>query len=290
MIELLNDQSMELPPLNQYLANQLINRSRIAQTLKEWRGAPAVKVEALEHILLRVSEMACELPQIIEMDINPIIADEFGAIAVDARIVVSNSHLLNHSQAGLYNHLAILPYPHQYEQLYPLKDGGEYQIRPIHPDDADMLKAFYKTLSDETRYFRFISNAPELPPAMAAKFTLIDYDREMALVAIAKESTLSPDGTLIENEKIIGVSRYSTNPDKASCEFSLVVADDFGGQGIGSRLMINIMEVARDKGLSEIDGLVLSKNPGMLKLMRSLGFSVENMDDDPDFKIVKKKL
>jgi acetyltransferase len=112
----------------------------------------------------------------------------------------------------------------------------------------------------------------------------------MALVAIAKESTLSPDGTLIENEKIIGVSRYSTNPDKASCEFSLVVADDFGGQGIGSRLMINIMEVARDKGLSEIDGLVLSKNPGMLKLMRSLGFSVENMDDDPDFKIVKKKL
>lgn len=290
MIELLNDQSMELPPLNQYLANQLINRSRIAQTLSEWRGAPAVNIEAIEHILLRISEMACELPQLIEMDINPIIADEFGAIAVDARIVVSNCHLLNNSQAGLYHHLAILPYPHQYEQTYPLKDGEEYQIRPIHPDDADMLKAFYKTLSAETRYFRFISNSPELPPAMAAKFTLIDYEREMALVALTKESSLSKDGVWTESEKIIGVSRYSTNPDKASCEFSLVVADDFGGQGIGSRLMINIMEVARDKGLSEIDGLVLSKNPGMLKLMRSLGFSVENMIDDPDFKIVRKKL
>jgi acetyltransferase len=92
----------------------------------------------------------------------------------------------------------------------------------------------------------------------------------------------------VETEKIIGVSRYSTNPDKASCEFSLVVTDDFGGQGIGSRLMINIMEVARENGLLEIDGLVLSKNLGMLKLMRSLGFSVESMEDDPDFKIVRK--
>lgn len=290
MIELLNDQSMELPPLNQYLAQQLIKRSRIAQTLEEWRGAPPANIEAIEHILMRVSEMACELPQIVEMDINPIIVDEFGAIAVDARVVVSNSYLLNNSQSGIYNHLAILPYPHQYEQMYPLKDGGEYQIRPIHPDDAEMLKAFYKTLSDETRYFRFISNAPELPPSMAAKFTLIDYDREMALVAILKESEIEKDGTWVETEKIIGVSRYSTNPDKSSCEFSLVVTDDFGGQGIGSRLMLNIMDVARDKGLTEIDGLVLSKNPGMLKLMRSLGFSVENMIDDPDFKIVRKKL
>ncbi|QWD59523.1 bifunctional acetate--CoA ligase family protein/GNAT family N-acetyltransferase [Polynucleobacter sp. MWH-UH35A] len=290
MIELLNDQSMELPPLNQYLAQQLIKRSRIAQTLEEWRGTPPANIEAIEHILMRVSEMACELPQIIEMDINPIIVDEFGAIAVDARIVVSNSYQLNNSQSGIYNHLAILPYPHQYEQMYPLKDGGEYQIRPIHPDDAQMLKAFYKTLSDETRYFRFISNAPELPPSMAAKFTLIDYDREMALVAIVKEAEIEKNGTWVETEKIIGVSRYSTNPDKSSCEFSLVVTDDFGGQGIGSRLMLNIMDVARDKGLSEIDGLVLSKNPGMLKLMRSLGFSVENMIDDPDFKIVRKKL
>jgi len=153
-----------------------------------------------------------------------------------------------------------------------------------------MLKAFYKTLSDESRYFRFISNSPELPPSMAAKFTLIDYDREMALVALIQESKLDEAGDLVKTEKIIGVSRYSTNPDKASCEFSLVVTDSFGGQGIGSRLMISIMEVARDKGLSEIDGLVLSKNPGMLKLMRSLGFSIESMVDDTDFKIVRKKL
>ncbi len=290
MIELLNDQSMELPPLNQYLAKQLIKRSRIAQTLKEWRGAPAVNEEAIEHILLRVSEMACELPQLLEMDINPIIVDESGAIAVDARIVISHSHSLNNTPAGLYTHLAILPYPHQYENIYPLKDGEEYLVRPIHPDDADMLKAFYKTLSAETRYFRFISNSPELAPSMAAKFTLIDYDSEMALVALIRETQLLEDGAWHESEKIIGVSRYSTNPDKASCEFSLVVADDFGGQGIGSRLMTSIMEVARDKGLSEIDGLVLSKNPSMLKLMRNLGFSVESMVDDTDFKLVRKKL
>ena len=290
MIELLNDRSMELPPLNQYLAHHLINRSRIAQTLGDWRGAPAVNQEAIEHILLRVSEMACELPQLLEMDINPIIVDENGAIAVDARIAISNSPILKHSQVGLYNHLAILPYPHQYEQVCPLKDDGEYLIRPIHPDDADMLKLFYKSMSPESRYFRFISNSPDLPPAMAAKFTLIDYDREMALIALFREKQIDDEGKLVETQRIIGVSRYSTNPDKASCEFSLAVADSFGGQGIGSRLMISIMEVARDKGLDEIDGLVLSKNPGMLKLMRSLGFTVEPMVDDPDFKIVRKKL
>lgn len=290
MIELLNDRSMELPPLNQYLAHHLINRSRIAQTLGDWRGAPAVNQEAIEHILLRVSEMACELPQLLEMDINPIIVDENGAIAVDARIAISNSPILKNTQVGLYNHLAILPYPHQYEQVCPLKDDGEYLIRPIHPDDADMLKLFYKSMSPESRYFRFISNSPELPPAMAAKFTLIDYDREMALIALFREKQIDDEGKLVETQRIIGVSRYSTNPDKASCEFSLAVADSFGGQGIGSRLMISIMEVARDKGLDEIDGLVLSKNPGMLKLMRGLGFTVEPMVDDPDFKIVRKKL
>lgn len=125
---------------------------------------------------------------------------------------------------------------------------------------------------------------------MAAKFTLIDYDREMALIALFREKQIDDEGKLVETQRIIGVSRYSTNPDKASCEFSLAVADSFGGQGIGSRLMISIMEVARNKGLDEIDGLVLSKNPGMLKLMRSLGFTVEPMVDDPDFKIVRKKL
>ena len=290
MIELLDDRTMELPPLNQFLAHRMIERSRVAETLGEWRGATAVDIKALEHVLLRVSEMACELPQLREMDINPIIVDESGAIAVDARIVIDNSLQPIEGQSKIYNHLAILPYPLRYEQVWPLKGGGEYVVRPIHPDDAQMLQDLVSSLSPESRYFRFVATISELPPAMLSRFTLIDYDREMALVAVIKESKPNELGEIAEVERIVGVSRYITNPDRASCEFSLLVADDFSGKGLGSRLMLSIMEVARDKGLTEIDGLVLANNPSMLKLMRGLGFTIKEFPEDPDFKLVTHAL
>ena len=290
MIELINDRAMELPPLNQFLAHRLIERARVAETLGEWRGASAVNMEALEHVLLRVSEMVCELPQLREMDINPIIVDETGTVAVDARIVIDNSPQSQGGRNHNYGHLAILPYPAQHEQVWPLPGGGHYTVRPIHPDDAQMLQDFVRGLSSESRYFRFVSSLTELPPAMLSRFTLIDYDREMALVAVYKERKAKANGEIEETNRLIGVSRYITNPDRASCEFSLVVADDFGGRGIGSRMMLSIMDVAREKGLTEIDGLVLANNPGMLKLMKSLGYTVKPFPEDPDFKLVTHPL
>ncbi len=290
MIELIDDRAMELPPLNQFLARQLISRSRVARTLGEWRGAPAVNMDALEQILLRVSEMVCELPQLREMDINPIIVDASGAVAVDARIVIDHAPQAINGRANSYSHLSILPYPARYEQVWPLRGGGEYIVRPIHPDDAHMLQDMMGHLSPESRYFRFISSIVELPPAMLARFTLIDYDREMALVAVVKERQAGPGGDTVEKERIVGVSRYITNPDQSSCEFALVVADDFSGKGLGSRLMLSIMDVAREKGLSEIEGLVLTQNPGMLKLMKSLGYTVKPFAEDPDFRLVTHTL
>ena len=186
--------------------------------------------------------------------------------------------------------MAILPYPARYEQVWPLSGGGEYTIRPIHPGDAQMLQNMVQGLSSESRYYRFVSSMAELPPSMLARFTLIDYDREMALVAIVKQRSADADGQMLETERMIAVSRYVTNPDKSSCEFALVVADDFNGKGLGSRMMLSIMDVARDKGLSEIDGLVLANNPGMLKLMRRLGFAIKAYPEDPDFKLVTHKL
>ncbi|MEY3124821.1 MAG: hypothetical protein RLZZ573_1341 [Pseudomonadota bacterium] len=286
MIELINDRAMELPPLNQFLARRLIERARVAETLGEWRGAPAVDMEALEQVLLRVSEMVCELPQLREMDINPIIVDESGAVAVDARIVIDNAP----PSVRNYNHLAILPYPSQHEQVWPLRGGGEYTVRPIHPDDATMLQDFVRSLSSESRYFRFVSSMQELPATMLARFTLIDYDREMALVAITRERRVDADGVATEVARIVGVSRYITNPDRTSCEFSLVVTDDFKGQGLGSRLMLSIMDFAREKGLTEIEGLVLANNPNMLKLMKGLGFSAKTFAEDADFKLVSQLL
>ncbi len=290
MIELINDRAMELPPLNQFLARRLIERSRVSETLGEWRGNHAVNMDALEQVLLRVSEMVCELPQLREMDINPFIVDEHGAVAVDARIVIDHTSQTNSGGTNSYSHLAILPYPARFDQIWPLPGGGEYSVRPIRPDDALMLQDLMHHLSPESRYFRFVSSITELPPTMLARFTLIDYDREMALVAVVKERTPGADGEFIETERIVGVSRYITNPDQSSCEFALVVADDFNGKGLGSRLMLSIMDVAREKGLAEMDGLVLANNPGMLKLMRSLGFSVKTYPEDADFKLVTHAL
>jgi acetyltransferase len=130
----------------------------------------------------------------------------------------------------------------------------------------------------------------ELPATMLSRFTLIDYDREMALVAIHTETGLDEQGQPTETSRIVGVSRYITNPDRSTCEFSLVVADDFKGQGLGSRLMLSIMDFAREKGLTEIEGLVLANNHNMLKLMKSLGFAIKSFAEDPDFKLVTHQL
>jgi acetyltransferase len=293
MIELMNDRAMELPPLNQFLAHRLIERSRVAQTLGEWRGANPVDMEAIEDVLLRVSEMVCELPELREMDINPIIVDEHGAVSVDARIVVDSSPqaVAGHVGSG-YQHLAIMPYPARYRREWPLPGtGGDiYTVRPVHPNDAQMLQALVQGLSPESRWFRFVSRFRELPPSMLSRFTLIDYDREMALVAVVMERSNAPDGTILDSERIVGVSRYVTNPDQTSCEFSLVVADAFSGKGIGSRLLESIIDVARDRGLAEVDGLVLANNPDMLKLVRRIGFTVKPFPEDPDFKLVTYQL
>lgn len=286
MIELINDRAVELPPLNLFLAQRLIGRVRAAAMLDEWRGAAPVRREAVENMLLRVSEMVCELPQLREMDINPLIVDEHGAIAVDARIVIDAAPPANHN----YEHLAILPYPANYTQEWPMRGGGQYTLRPVQPDDASMLQDLVRGLSEKSRYYRFVSSLRELSVPMLARYTLIDYDREMALVAVHRQRAPGPDGEFVDTCSIIGVSRYIANPDRSSCEFSLVVDDRFSGQGLGTRLMLGIMDVARDKGLSEINGLVLCKNSGMLKLMASLGFQVSPYPDDPDFRLCTKAL
>jgi acetyltransferase len=291
MIELIADRAMELPPLNQFLSRRLIERARVAETLQRgWQGSPPADIEALERVLLRVSEMVCEFPQLREMDINPLIVDETGAVAVDARIVLQPGPQAGSPRAFDYAHLAILPYPARFEQVWPLAGGGEVTVRPVRPDDAQMLQDLVRGLKPESRYFRFASAIQELPPGLLARLTLIDYDREMALVAVCTERSARADGGFDEAERIVGVSRIIMKPDQTTCEFSLLVADDFGGKGLGSRLMEGITDAAREKGLAEIEGLVLSNNTDMLKLMRGLGFAVKPFPEEPDFKRVTLSL
>lgn len=279
MVELIRDRATELPPLNSFLALRLIERTRVASRLGANGTQPAANLEAIEQLLVRVSEMICELPSIKELDINPVLVDNTGAIAVDARVVVENAPPMSR---GRYSHLAILPYPSYLHWEYPLPDGSSYNIRPIRWEDSLRLQEMVRALSEESRYFRFISNIRELPPRLLVRYTQIDYHRDMALVAVVEDAD--------HEEKIIGVARYMLKPDGESCEFAIVISDEWHGRGLGSRLMNALIDVGAGNGLRLMEGYVLAQNSNMLKLMSHVGFSIHPDPDDPTMRIVKRPL
>jgi acetyltransferase len=277
MVEVMGDRAVALPPLNHFLTGNMIRGTRVAKLLGAFRHMPPIDMNALGSVLLRVSEMICELPEIRELDINPLIVDEHGAVAVDARIVVDYPAPTNER----YAHMAIHPYPSHLVAAWQLPDGTNLTIRPIRPEDAEIEQAFVRGLSEESRYFRFVNSMLELSQAMLVRFTQIDYDREMALIAVLEEGQV---------ETQVGVCRYIINTDGHSCEFALAVADAWQRKGIGHKLMATLMDVARDKGIRSMDGEVLANNHSMMKLVSRLGFQVTTSPDDPSIRCVAKRL
>jgi acetyltransferase len=271
------DRGVGLPPLNDFLAREMIRCTRVSKMLEAFRGMPPADVSALVTVLLRVSEMVCELPWIREMDLNPIIVDENGALTVDARVVVAEPPLL----ARRYDHMAIHPYPAHLAGTWQAPDGTEVEVRPIRPEDAEIEREFVRALSPEAKYLRFMSTLKELTPTMLARFTQVDYDREMALIAVI------PDG---EGEREIGVTRYTINPDGVSCEFAVVVAQTWQGRGLGRHLMMRLIAVARSRGLATMRGDILAANSGMLDLVLRLGFTLAEVPDVPTVKEATLKL
>lgn len=279
-IRWVRDGALELPPLNGTLAERLIERTQLGEELLEQfpERFKSPALAQLKHMLLQVSDMVCELPSLKEIDINPVIVSEEGVIIVDARMVIE-------SQAGprppRYGHLSIMPYPGHLTAEYPLPNGETYQIRPIRWDDGERLQQLLKSLSDESRFMRFIANIKQFSPGQLARYTQIDYHRDMALAASIGQG---------DEEEVIGVARYMLLPNPHSAEFALVVRDDYQNQGIGSKLMNSLLEVARHQHLKMIEGYVLGQNPSMLKLMTRLGFEIENDRDDPSMRRVVKLL
>lgn len=261
MVEILKDNAVALPPLNAYMVEQMISKTKAAKYLQKFRNLPEANKQALVDVLLNISEMVSELPEILELDINPLIVDANGAIAVDARIKAQSSH-----QLSRYAHMAIHPYPHELTQRYLTASGANVTIRPIRPEDAKMEKDFVSRLSEKTKYFRYHQALQELTPEMLVRFTQIDYDKEMAFVAISDDPSM-PDE--------LGVGRYSVNPDGTSVEFAIVVADDCQRLGIGSKLMRTLMQTAKDKGMLFFEAEVLKDNVPTLEMVKKLGFSIE---------------
>jgi acetyltransferase len=266
-VEVMGDRAIALPPLNTFLVRELIGGTRISKLLGQFRHMPPVQMEALESLLLRISEMVCELPWLKEMDINPLIVDEHGILAADARVMVDFTPV----SGDRYAHMAIYPYPTHLVSHWQLPDGTDITIRPIRPEDAEIEREFVHNLSEESKYFRFMHAVQELSDEMLVRFTQIDYDREMALIAVTEQG-----GREVE----IAVCRYAINPDGESCEFALVVSDEWQHKAVGHKLMGSLMETARNKGLKTMEGEVLASNHNMLKLVATLGFTVAASEDD----------
>ena len=266
-VEVLHDRAVALPPLNRYLAEQMINQTRVSRLLGPFRDMPAINREALVQLLRRVSEMVCALPEIEALDINPLVADASGVTVLDARIVVKPRA----PAAGRYDHMAIHPYPSHLVSQAQLSDGTRIRIRPIRPEDASIEQSFVRELSIESKYFRFMQGLNELTDEMLVRFTQLDYNRELALIAV-----LEQDG----GETELGVARYVTNADGKSCEFALVVADQWHRMGIGTRLMKALIDAARERGLQCMNGEILADNLGMRRLVENLGFSVRRDPGD----------
>lgn len=276
-VEVVHDRAIALPPLNTLLIEKLISQTRIAQLLGTFRNMPAVNMEALVMVLRRISEMVCELPEIKALDINPLVADENGVMALDARIVVE------HRPPSLdrYAHMAIHPYPTHLVSQWQLADGTNIKIRPIRPEDASIEQSFVHELSPQSKYFRFMQGLNELTQQMLVRFTQLDYSRELALIAVLENHG---------EETELGVARYVMNPDGESCEFALVIADKWQNRGIASHLMSALMEAARQRGVERMEGEILSNNFNMLKLTEKLGFTIHTHPDDPGIKSVMKLL
>ncbi|MBF0281915.1 MAG: bifunctional acetate--CoA ligase family protein/GNAT family N-acetyltransferase [Zetaproteobacteria bacterium] len=267
MVEIIRDKAIALPPLNDYMVEHMISKTKAARYLEPFRQMQGSNKDALIDTLLRVSEMISELPEIIELDINPLIVDDRGAIAVDARIRAQSC-----MQLVPYSHMAIHPYPHDLAHRFTLPSNEQILIRPIKPEDAKLEKEFFGSLSDRSRYFRFKQGLHELTPEMVVRFTQIDYDREMAFVAVSCDDSKP----LLE----MGVGRYVLNPDGKSADFAIVIADQYQGMGIGAHLMKTLMQTAKSKGVVRFEGEVLAENQAMLSMVKKLGFSIsENLQN-----------
>ncbi len=258
-----------LPPLNLRLARDAIRGTGMLTTLPEADAADAT-TEALARILVQVSALACAVPWVRTLALCPVRVGAGHVEIAGARVAID-------ARAGpaarSYGHMAIHPYPVEMVAEVALRDGKRLRVRPIRPEDAEMERAFVNGLSEDARYFRFFYRLHELTPAMLARFTQIDYDREVALVAV-DEAAAAP--------MIVGVARYVMSPDQEYAEFAVVVADAWQGKGVARHLMARLVACAKARGLRRLEGRVLRSNRNMLAFSAALGFESREGAEDPE--------
>jgi len=269
--EVLKDRALGLAPLNRLLARRMMEQTRAWTLLQGYRNRPPADLERLEEMIIRLSQMLIDFPQIAELDMNPVLIKDGKAVVVDARILVSEP------QHPFPMHLVISPYPEEDESHLLTEEGARLFVRPVRVEDVPIFQRFFKVLSPATIYYRFFSHVKELSPQMLARFTQIDYDREIALVALDDDS---------EADRMLGVARITGDPDGRNGEFAVVVGDPWHGKGIGSSLLEKCLAIAERRGFQQVHGIVLRENQSMLALGKKLGFQVKPRPNAKEVELV----
>ena len=270
-VEIIDDTVVALPPLSPLLARAQMRETRVWRLLQAYRSRPAAAIDAIADVLVRLGEIAAEHPEIRELDLNPLLADAAGVMAIDARIRVALAR-----SAGAAR-LAIAPYPRELASSARLRDGTAVALRPIRPEDEPLLHDLAAHMTREDLRLRFFAPVHGISHGLAARLTQIDYDREMAIVAMQDATAL-------------GIARYFADPDRLAAEYAVAVRSDWKGRGVGYLLMRRLIEVAREAGIGELVGSVLRDNGPMLAMCRELGFSLATDPADAAVVRVRKLL
>jgi acetyltransferase len=262
-VEVVRDTAHALPPLDLNLAQDLMRQTRIWRLLQGYRDRPAAAIGQIAEALVRLGYLACRHPEVRELDINPLLADEAGIIALDARVAVA----CEPPRVAL----AIRPYPSEWSTEVTIDSLGAVRIRPIRPQDEALHTEFFAHVTAQDRTLRFFTAAPDLSHRFLARLTQIDYAREMAFVAVQADSG-----------RLLAVARFVADPDYTAGEYAILVRSDLKGRGLGWKLMQHLIAYARAEGLTQLYGFVLAGNTTMLQMCRSLGFSVRAEPDSAD--------
>jgi acetyltransferase len=256
-VEVLGDRAVALPPLNRTLARELIDRTRVARLLAGYRDRPPAQIDALCDALIAVAQMLADLPEVVELDINPMWADEHGVMALDARVRVSAE-----APSGMA-HFAVRPYPEELVRTLQWQ-GNTLSMRPIRPEDEALHREFLEACNPEDMRMRFFQAPHTLTHDDLARMTQVDYEREMAFVIVDEQAPGCP--------RTLGVARLVRDPDNVDAEFAVMVRSDLKGQGLGRILMQALLDYAASRGTQRVVGYVLRENRAMLGLLKTLGF------------------
>lgn len=260
-VEVTDDHSVALPPLNLVLARDLVDRTRVARLLAGYRNRPAANLDAILAVLIQVSRLVSDIPEIVELDINPLLVDSKGATVLDARMRLA---LADRSGSTL-DRLAIRPYPRELEETIDWH-GAPLLLRPIRPEDGPAHLAFFDALTPDDIRYRMFVRIRELQPSQLARFTQIDYDREMAFIATRRDA----EGV----NETLAVGRVVADPDNTSAEFAVTVRSDLKGMGLGGIMMKKLIDYCRARGTGEIVGEALPQNSRIVAMVKKLGFEV----------------